>query len=553
MEIINVNGASSAWIDKHRPKKISEVVGNNKALHSICAWLNEFNTNKKMMLKKIKKNNMGKKNRSKSKKKLIEIPELIKNLDNIDENIYDNINDDEKIEEDIIDIEYIDENDIEISKKKAKKRDGPFSCLLVTGNHGVGKTCSIYATLSDLGYEIQTINFTRIQKLDNIKDTIDRLTNTTDVISMIENREKKKSALVVDEVESLMSKPEISCIAALIESNDMKWHYPIIFISNNQHNKFINEIKKKSYEIKMWQPYPETMQILLNRIKEKENIKFQNNQVVNKIIDHSQKDFRRLVSILQDIKYIYEDKLITTNIIDEYCELSKRKDIDYDLFTASSNIICKYGGIDEILRYHETDKVNLPLMMQENYIKGINEYCGDSDIKYELMKNITDSLSKGDVIENYIYGNQNWSIHEVHGFYACVHPSYLMDNNLDTSEKYSKYNGDNNINRNFMLKFPSDLNRTSIKKINKKNILKVNEFLKNMNIKDYVYINQLIRNLIEDDKIEECTKLFQGYNFNLDNIDKLLKVDKIKSTKINLTSKQKKEITKNFIKLNNII
>lgn len=521
MEYINsAIKVSSSWTDKYSPKKISEVIGNGRAIQSVRFWLESFEKNKKNVLKKMRQNPEMKK-RSKAKIKIGEIDEI--ELDNDEIDIVDTI-----------DIEYTDESAI-TTKKKIKKRDGPFSCLLVTGNHGVGKTCSVHAILTELKYEIQTINFSRIQKVENIKDIIDRLTNTTNIISMIENKGKQKSALVIDEIESLMSKIEVNCIMALIESNDYKWHYPIIFISNNQHNKFINEIKKKSQEIKMWQPFPETMKILLNKIKEKENIKFQSHFIIDKIIDHSQRDFRRLISILQDIKYIYEDQIITAKIIDEYCNLSKKKDIDYDLFKASSSIIHQYSSIDEILRYHETDKVNLPLMMQENYIKGINEYCDSDEKKYELAKNITTSLSKGDVIENYIYGNQNWSIHEAHGFYACVYPSYLMEQNLE-----------NNINRDFDLSFPSDLNRTSIKKINKKNILKVNEFLKNMNIKDYVYINQLVRKLIEDDRISECTKLFKGYNFTLDNIDKLLKVDKIKSTKINLTSKQKKEITKNF-------
>ncbi|ARF09319.1 replication factor C large subunit [Catovirus CTV1] len=510
---------STSWTDKYAPKKISEIIGNYKAINGICAWLKSFDKNKKDAIKKNKDSKSAKRKKRVIKSKLV-IDTLV-DEDNTDDN-------------DLTLVDDVDENDMTISKKKTKKREGPFSCLLVTGNHGVGKTCSVHTILHELGYKIQTINFSRIQKAENMKDLIDRLTNTTDVMDMIEERTKVKSALVVDEVESLVSKLEIGCVMALIESNDLRWHYPIIFISNNQHNKFINEIKKKSHEIMMWQPFPDTMMILLNKIREKEKIVLQDRMVCNKIVEHSQKDFRRLVTILQDIKYVYENKTITHQIINEYCNLAKRKDIDYDLFKASSNIIHQYMGIDDTLRYHETDKVNLPLMMQENYIKSINMET-DKLKKYNTAKDITLSLSKGDVIENYIYGNQNWSIHEVHGFYACVYPSYLINSISNSDEP-----------KNFRLDFPSDLNRTSIKKINKKNILKVNEFLKNMNIKDYVYINQLMRNLIEDNRISECTDLFEGYNLSLENIDKLLKVDKIKSTKINLTSKQKKEITKNL-------
>jgi len=189
-------------------------------------------------------------------------------------------------------------------------------------------------------------------------------------------------------------------------------------------------------------------------------------------------------------------------------------------------------------------------MMQENYIAGVNQF-GLGKNKYKLAKDIAFSLSQGDVIENYIYGNQNWNIHETHGYYSCVQPSYLLEKHLS---KHTESAFKRNINgdlksevvkaRKYMLGYPSDLNRTSIKKINKKNIIKMNEFFRNMDINDYVYIDQLIRNLLENDKINACVKLLNGYRITLDDIEKMLKVDKMKTTKTVIGLKQKKEFTK---------
>lgn len=494
-----------SWTEKYYPKKITDLIGNNKAINSIIQWLKSFNKNKKEILKKNKNNKI----------KSVKV-DILKKVDNI------------------LNVENSD-----CYKELKVNKEGIFSCLLVTGNHGVGKTCLVNTILNNLNYEIKTISFSKIQKLDNIKDIINKITNNNDIISLIENKKNDKIVLLIDDLESLMSKIEISFIMSLIEKNDLKWIFPIIFISNNQHNKFINEIKKKSMEIKLWQPYNDTMMILLNRIKELENIQFENINIVNKVIEHSQKDFRKLIITLQDIKYLYENKIINKTIINEYINLSKCKDLEYDLFKVSNNIIHKYIGIDDILKYYEIDKVNLPLMIQENYIKKINNLNIDNlnNANLNNAKNIMLSLVKGDLIENYIYSNQNWNIHEVHGFYACVNPSYLLNNNNNLNE----------INK-IKLDFPSDLNKTSIKKINKKNILKINELLQNMNIKDYVYINQLLKNLIENNKMSECIKLFKGYNFSLEYIDKLLKIDKIKSTKLILSSKQKKELLKELNK-----
>jgi len=170
-------------------------------------------------------------------------------------------------------------------------------------------------------------------------------------------------------------------------------------------------------------------------------------------------------------------------------------------------------------------------MIHQNYITGLNKYNDDNKIKNFIGKNISEALSKSDVIDNYIYANQNWAINDIHGIYSCLLPSYLL-------------NIDNIKDKDYSLSFPSDFNKTSIKRINSKNISKVSEYLHNMNIKDYVYINQLIRTLLENNKIDRCVNLFNGMGITFDNIEKILKVDKIKENKLNINTKQKKEFTR---------
>ena len=98
-------------------------------------------------------------------------------------------------------------------------------------------------------------------------------------------------------------------------------------------------------------------------------------------------------------------------------------------------------------------------MVHQNFIKTIVENTNKHLNKYELANSIATSIAKGDVIENYIYGDQNWNLQEVHGYYSCVYPSYVLSNNLSKNGMYE----------NFI--FPLDLNRTSIKRINKKNVI----------------------------------------------------------------------------------
>ena len=526
----NPNNDSTSWTEKYAPKTINELVGNDRAVKGIVNWINSFEENKKNQSK-------NKKNKKKIPKiklsKLIDLDDaeageeeedMIREIDEFDGD--ENYSEFDK---------YCDmDTDYTYAKAKSAKANQPKSCLIVTGNHGSGKTCVVHTILNSLGYVIQVINFGKIKTNKNIKEVIENIMVSTDILNMIDGKKSSKIAIVVDELESITSSTGKNCIIALLRNNEINWLYPIIFISNNQHNKLLSDIKKNSLEIKMWPPYPSELLTILRRIIVKENInisgiQYNNYKVAYSIIDHVQRDFRRLILTLHDLKYAYGDRLISQTMVDEYCKSSKKKDEDFDLFKATDFLLQRYNNIEDSIRYYETEKVLLPLMIHQNYIDILNQKCDDMDLKFKLAHEISGLLSEGDVIENYIYGDQNWDINEVHGFYTCTAPSYLLCSNLEEQQ--------------IKLVFPADLNKASIGKINKKNIINAGKCFKNKNIHDYIYINLIVRNLIAEGRMNECVDLLEGYGVRLAGIESLLKVDKIKSSKTNLTSKQRKELS----------
>ena len=538
MEILELNDkTSSAWIDKYRPLKINEIVGNNKAIYQIIQWIKNFDKNKREYFDKMEKLKLNKKKKNPSKK-----PKKEKNTEDTEIEANENENENEEVDE-IVE-ETNDENE-DTEVKPAFFGSGnneKSSCLLITGNHGVGKTCSTYAILNDLGYTIQVVNFSRIKTNKNIKDIIDRVSNKNNIMNNMFNKKNEKSAIVIDELESLASQTEKACITALIKNNELYWTQPIIFISNNQHNKLLGDIKKISYEIKFWQPYPEDISVLLRRICSKTNMKLENDNVMIKIIDFCQKDLRRLLMIMQDIKTVYGDVKITEDLLTEYISSAKKKDTDFDLFKATKNLLFNYDGIDESLRYYEIDKTAIPLMTQQNYITCINEYTknGNKKDKIIVANKISNLISKADVIENFIHSEMSWDINISHAFFSSIEPSYLLDKNLIKG-------------RNSNIVYPLDLNKYSIKRINKINIDNVNKIFNNMDIEDYIYVNQIIREQINSNQFKECIDNFRDYkDFKVETLERLLKVDKIKCSKTNLKSRDKKEIS-NYLNNKNII
>ena len=543
----DIDKSSNSWIDKYRPMKINEIIGNTKSINQIIIWLKGFDNNKKEYLLKNEKNkNLKKKKdkakiKAKDKSKEIEIEtetDKINKNNNLEKSsIIDNLENAENTDN-TDNIDNIDNIDDEISEPLVKissyNNNEKSSCLLITGNHGCGKTCSIYAILNDMKYSIQVINFSRIKTNKNIKDIIDRVSNKNSILNNMFNKKSDKSVIVIDELESLASQTEKSCITALIKNNEQYWIQPIIFISNNQHNKLLGDIKKISYEIKFWQPYPEDVAKVLQRICNKTNIKLENNNVMLIIIDFCQKDYRKLIMTLQDIKMIYGDFKITEEIINEYITSAKKKDTDFDLFKATKNLLFEHDGIEESLRYYEIDKTAIPLMTQQNYINCINTYTknNNSKEKIKLASKISSLISKADIIENFIHSEMSWDINISHAFFSSVEPSYLLDKHLMK-------------NRNCNLVYPLDLNKYSIKRINKINIDNVNKIFDNMDIEDYVYLNQIVREQINLNSFKDCVDNFKDYkDFKIETLERLLKVDKIKCSKTNLKSKDKKEIIK---------
>ena len=151
-------------------------------------------------------------------------------------------------------------------------------------------------------------------------------------------------------------------------------------------------------------------------------------------------------------------------------------------------------------------------MIHQNYLSFINN--DNNKTNFNLIFDISDSLSFGDLIENYIYSKQYWMLHDVHCFFMCINSSYTISKQVK-------------MNKFIKLEFPNDLNKTSIKKINNKNIINANVFLENMNIGDLINVGTLTKKLINDNKIDECAKKFINYDANQDTIKSVLKIDKI--------------------------
>jgi DNA polymerase III delta prime subunit len=493
MEIYEHITDTKSWINKYRPKIASDVLGIELQKECILNWLRDFEKNAIEM-------------KSSDKKKKIKIK-----IDPVDDDV--ELNFDEKIE-----------------KKNIKHgTDQKKPTLLLTGNHGVGKTSMITAILSEKKYMIKIIDFNKINTIKDIEQYVEKILIGKSLEYFISGKNPPKTAIIIDEIESIISTNEKKFALTILKTNSLHWCCPIIFISNNNHNKTINIIRNYSYEIKIPQPIHKTMLDMLVKICVNEKIKISEHTVADKIIEQSQHDFRKLISFLQNIKELYPHTIFSDLEFRELGTLIKKKDIDHSIFDATSKLMYSFKDMSEALKLFETEKVLMPLMIQQNYVTAL---CNKNIRDAYVYKDIATSLSDGDTIENYIYGDQNWDLKEIHGFLSCVYPSYQLSKEL------------NKKTNTFIphLDFPVDLNRTSIKKINKKQIGKLRKCFKCLDIEDYIYMNRIIKTLFETDDIELCNELLNGYNCTLNNIESVLKIDKIEDGKYAIPANIKKRL-----------
>ena len=89
------------------------------------------------------------------------------------------------------------------------------------------------------------------------------------------------------------------------------------------------------------------------------------------------------------------------------------------------------------------------------------------------------------------------------------------------------------------MKFSSDLNQTSLKNINKKQISNVQKIFPNKSFTDIINLNKIIYFLVKNEKMKELYDIIKDYDTNVKTIETLIKIDKT-LPKITLSQKNKK-------------
>ena len=491
------------WLDKYRPSKLSEVLGDKSQIQKIDRFVKQFT------LKKIDPD------------KIINPNLIITGTNGIGKTLITNI----VIQENNLEKITADLTNISIARKVRRKK----TAEKVVEKEVIGPNRSIKTYYMSL---YSNRNFTPDGQYVG-----------------------KKIVLVFDDVSNISNPKEKEAIKCLVKMNNKLKKFPIIIIANTKHSKTVNDLrrlatsssskklskgKKENFkvinEVLLRPPSYTEIESFVKKVCEKEKLqlvrkKSDVDNIYSEIVEHSQYDVRRLINILEELKMIFEDDDVTLEKFEKYRETSKIKDLDPGIYEATKMLLNQYTDIESILALYGEDRATIPLMVHENYPLNIRQqYPKISDTEQiDIFYSVSKCISESDKVDGLIYSNQCWNLQSVHGFYSCVMPSYHINQHPNKLRKNESY------------KYTQDYSKTSIKKINNKVIKKAkeNQFLKKVSIYDFLYMAYILKTLLERKDFETFAELMKPYHLLFKDIESLIKIDKIKKSKSTLTGKQK--------------
>lgn len=417
-------------------------------------------------------------------------------------------------------------------KSQVNKTIETTSILVLIGSHGIGKTMCAELIAKEKNYKILNINLFNSKNQKETLNMINDIINSKNVINQM-NKIKEKYLLIIKNCDTITKNVSNNNIINLLENNNTHRYFPIVLMSNNQYNKFMIDIKKLYTTIYFKLPSVYNLQLMLDKIIKNEKL-IMDQHIKNKIIDFSQNDFRRLINILEDIYNSINKKIITHEDINKYTFFSKKKNLDIGLIDSTRKLISSYTSINDILKLYNNEKVLLPLMLHDYYIKTIFYKELPSKMIIPIIQRISDSISYSDIVETNIYVDQNWYLHDIYGFFSCVKTSYELNKYNQKTKPIDYY---------FPVKYScSDLNKTATKHINSNRLSEIaNEetIFKNKTLSEMLMINKYIVQLIQLNKYERLKQVMKQYNMSIKSLEKILKIDKTIKP-ITLTTKQKK-------------
>ena len=150
---------------------------------------------------------------------------------------------------------------------------------VISGGHGVGKNLIVRLALQESGYQIKNIYSTNLKNKNIVSEIIHSCAKTKNAYTSFNQTTNQKYAVVIDDTESITLSSEKDNLLELFKFNSEHKYFPLIFISNLQHSKLINNLKKLSLEITLYAPPVDQIKTYISGICKKEHMNITDDKI----------------------------------------------------------------------------------------------------------------------------------------------------------------------------------------------------------------------------------------------------------------------------------
>ena len=375
--------------------------------------------------------------------------------------------------------------------------------IYIHGQQSNGKTNLAKNVLEENKYKVQFYNNIIID--DNIFHNI-KFENKN---IFLNNKSLQKKALIFPNIVNYNIK-HLENITNIVLKNMLNPSFVCIIISYD--DCFFQEIVRNFMQLK------KKKKLKVDQNIEKLEFKLTKSEIYNMCIDISKKEYNININeneiewILLKVDFEVQEFIKIMNYLQSIEFDNKQNNIQHVLDfiqinyiddNIKSNIMYimkkEHINFSNLYNIYTKNKVLIPFLLHENILNVIQQ-IDDNYI------NIIHYLSKSDFIESNIYNEQNWFLNKIHFFYSIFLSKYYM--NLIKKKKKEICD----------IQFSIELNKTSLKNINKKNINFLNNYLDMQNI-DLFKLNNFFWKLLHEKKYTVINEFFEKNNLS-DNKEK---------------------------------
>ncbi|KAH8318009.1 hypothetical protein KR074_000152, partial [Drosophila pseudoananassae] len=372
---VSVNGSAEAkpqdllgmaWVDKHKPSNIKEIVGQAGAASNVTKLMN--------WLSKWYVNHDGKKKPQRP-------------------------------------------------NPWAKNDDGSFfKAALLSGPPGIGKTTTATLVAKELGFDAVEFNASDTRSKRLLKEEVSTLLGNKSLAGYFNGQGQavsRKHVLLMDEVDGMAGNEDrggMQELIALIKESSI----PIICMCNDRNHPKIRSLVNYCYDLRFQRPRLEQIKGKIMSICFKEKVKISPAKV-EEIIAATNNDIRQsinhiaLLSAKEDSVGKAGQQVATKDLKLGPWEVVRK------VFTADEHKHMSLADKSDLF-FHDYSLA--PLFVQQNYLQVTPQ--GDKKDVLAKVAATADALSLGDLIDKKIRSNNAWSLLPTQAFFSSILPGEHM-------------------------------------------------------------------------------------------------------------------------------